>query len=135
MATKLGLKSGKTLLKDLKIKQVIPKEHDEQVAFVTWFKYQFPHVRIAAIPNGLRTSIRQAIKAKREGMSAGYPDLHIPAWNLYIEMKRQKGGVLSPEQKSWHQYLEDHCSSTVIVAKGCEDAIKKLQDFLTRNKK
>lgn len=123
----MSLKNSKTTL--------VPKEHDEQVAFVTWFKYQFPHVRIAAIPNGIRTSMRQAVKAKREGLSAGYPDLHIPAWSLYIEMKRKKGGVLSPEQKSWHLYLEDHCSSKVIVAKGCDDAITQVEQFLTQRKK
>lgn len=108
----------------------IPTEHQEQTAFVNWFKLQFPHVRIAAIPNGIRSSIRQAVKAKRDGMSKGFPDLMIPAWNLYIEMKRIKGGVLSPEQKDWHNYLEDHCSAKVIIGKGCADAVKKVQEFL-----
>lgn len=111
-------------------KPTMPTEHQEQAAFVAWFKLQFPHVRIAAIPNGIRSSIRQAVKAKRDGMSKGFPDLMIPAWNLYIEMKRIKGGVLSPEQKDWHHYLEDHCNATVIVSKGCEDAVKKVQEFL-----
>lgn len=108
----------------------VPTEHEEQVAFVTWWKYQFPHVRIAAIPNGLRTSIKQAIKAKREGISAGFPDIIVPAFNLYIEMKRSKGGAVRPEQKSWHEYLEDHCDATVIVGKGADDAIKQVLEFV-----
>lgn len=114
------------------VKNNCPKEHDEQVMFVQWFRLQFPHIRIMAVPNGVRTSIRQAIKAKREGMSAGFPDLFIPQLNVYIEMKRRKGGVLSPEQKDWHFYLEEHCNAKVFVAKGYEDAIEKLMQYLTQ---
>ena len=93
-----------------------------------------PHIRIAAIPNGLRTSIRQAVKAKAEGLSSGFPDITVPHYNLYIEMKRQKGGVVSQEQKEWHQYLEDHCDAKVIVARGCADAISKFYEFLKSRK-
>jgi hypothetical protein len=98
-----------------------PLEHDEQVAFVQWFKLKFPGVRILAIPNGTRASIRVAIKAKKEGVSSGVPDLYIPAWKLWIEMKRQKGGTLSVEQKEWIQYLES-INDKVIIGRGCEDA-------------
>jgi len=120
-------------MKALKSKIAVPKEHDEQVMFVKWFKLSFPHIRIAAIPNGMRTSIRQAVKAKAEGVSAGFPDLFIPHYNIYIEMKRVRGGVVSEDQKSWHRYLEDHCNAKVIIARGCEDAISKLLD-LTQSK-
>lgn len=126
MVIKCKSKFGQTVSQNSKLKKIIPKEHDEQCQFVAWFKIQFQHVRIAAVPNGMRTSIRTAIKAKKEGLSSGFPDLMIPAWNCYIEMKRQKGGVLSPEQKEWHQYLEDHCDAVVIVAKGCDDAIRQI---------
>ena len=105
-------------------------EHEEQAQFIEWFKLQFPHVKIAAIPNGLRTSIRQAVKAKKEGMSKGFPDIIIPAWNCYIEMTRTKGGVVSPEQKEWHLYLEEHCSAKVIVAKGCMDAVNQVMKLV-----
>ena len=126
MAIKLKSRSGNQSSRNLSLKKIIPKEYDEQCQFVAWFKIQFQHVRIAAIPNGMRTSIGTAIKAKKEGLSSGFPDLTIPAWNCYIEMKRQKGGVLSPEQKEWHRYLEDHCDAVVIVAKGCDDAIRQI---------
>lgn len=103
----------------------VPLEHDEQVAFVSWFKMKFPHIRILAIPNGTRASIGAAIKAKKEGVSSGVPDLYIPAWKLWVEMKRQKGGTVSPEQKEWIHYLEV-IGDKVIVARGCEDAALKL---------
>lgn len=77
-----------------------PLEHDEQVAFVTLFGRLYPTVRILAIPNGTRANIRAAIKAKKEGVSAGVPDLYIPAWKLWVEMKRRKGSTTSAEQKN-----------------------------------
>lgn len=107
-----------------------PTEHEEQSDFVGWFELQFPTVRLYAVPNGIRTGFKQAIKAKREGMRSGVPDLHIPAWDLFIEMKRTIGGTVSPEQKDWHYYLTEHCNKTVIVAKGCQDAVNKVMQFL-----
>lgn len=120
-------------MKALKIKSTFPTEHEEQVAFVKWFRIQFPHIRIFAIPNGIRTGFKQAIKAKNEGMSAGVPDLFIPEWGVWLEQKRQKGSVTSPEQKDWHRYLEDRCGHKVIIAYGCTDGVSKIME-LTRNK-
>lgn len=111
------------------IKKTLPTEHQEQSAFVQWFRIQFPTIRILAIPNGLRTSMRQAVKAKREGLSAGAPDLFIPAWCLWIEFKRSKGGKLSQEQKDWHEYLEEHCDQMVLVANGCTDGVSKVMEL------
>lgn len=115
------------------IKKNLPTEHQEQSDFVKWWRLQFPSIRIMAIPNGLRTSMMQAIKAKREGLSAGAPDLFIPAWGLWIEFKRSKGGRLSPEQKDWHLYLEEHCNQKVIVANGCMDGVNKIMSITTSN--
>lgn len=110
-----------------------PLEYEEQVTFVEWVKMQFPHIRFFAVPNGTRTSFKQAIKIKKSGGSPGVPDLYFPAWKVWIEMKRQKGGVLSIEQKEWIYYLEEHCGDKVIVAKGCSDAIKQLMEYLTQS--
>jgi hypothetical protein len=53
------------------------------------------------------------------------PDLYIPAWRTWVEMKRTKGGVLSPEQKEWHSCLES-IGDFVIVGKGNEDAQRQI---------
>lgn len=98
-----------------------PTEHAEQVTFVTWFRKTFPDVRIFAIPNGGFRHVKTAQSLKAEGASPGVPDLYIPAWKLWIEMKRVKGGRLSPDQKDWIQYLES-VGDDVIVAKGWEAA-------------
>lgn len=69
-------------------------------------------------------------KLKKEGMKSGIPDLFILEWNLAIEMKRQKGGTVSSEQKDWIQYFEEKCQLKVIVAKGCQDAVNQVMHHL-----
>lgn len=103
----------------------IPTEHEEQREFVRWFRQTYPDIRIFAIPNGGARSPSVAVRLKAEGVSKGVPDLYIPAWRVWVEMKRQKGGTISPEQKDWHQYLES-CGDCVILSKGCAHAQKLL---------
>jgi hypothetical protein len=110
----------------------IPTEHQEQAQFVRWFELSYPHIRFFAIPNGIRTSFSQAKKAKAEGLRAGVPDIYFPILKLWIEFKRSKGGVVSQEQKDWHNYLEDHCGDTVMIARGCNDGIEQINKFLTQ---
>lgn len=103
-------------------------EHYEQATFVAWFRQTYPSVRIFAIPNGGSRSRTQGAKLKLEGVTPGVPDLFIPAWNLWVEMKRSVGGRLSAEQKDWISYLQDvgHCA---IVCAGCNDAQEKVRQF------
>lgn len=77
----------------------VPYESDEQIAFVKWFRASHPGVLIFAIPNGGSRQKREALKLQNEGVTPGVPDLFIPEWRLFIEMKRQKGGTVSKEQK------------------------------------
>ena len=106
----------------------IPTEHEEQRQFVSWFRQTYPDVRIFAIPMGGYRSKVTAIRLKAEGCVPGVPDLFVPAWALWIEMKRQKGGSVSAEQKDWHQYLIG-IGHKVLIAKGFEDAVKKLHEL------
>ena len=80
---------------------------------------------IFAIPNGEKRAITVAKRLKAEGVVRGIPDLFIPQWNLWVEMKRISGGRLSPEQKGMIQYLEG-VGHKVIVAKGAADASKQI---------
>lgn len=106
-------------------------EHVEQREFVSWFRKTFPAVRILAIPNGSQRSRTTGARLKAEGVVAGVPDLLIPAWNLWIEMKRADGGTTSAVQKDWHRYLEsiDH---TVVVCAGFLQAKEKVEELLKR---
>jgi hypothetical protein len=49
-------------------------------------------------------------------------------------MKREKGGVLSPEQRDWHAYLTG-LGHHVIVGRGQEDAKEKMRNlgFVPKN--
>ena len=105
-----------------------PSEHSEQVGFINWFRVKYPNVLIFAIPNGEKRAITVAKRLKAEGVVRGIPDLFIPQWNLWVEMKRISGGRLSPEQKGMIQYLEG-VGHKVIVAKGAADASKQILEF------
>ena len=111
----------------------IPSEHQEQRTFVQWFRRAYPEVRIFAIPNGGARSPSVACKLKAEGVSRGVPDLFIPAWNLFIEMKRIKGGQLSDAQKDWIAYLKN-IGYSVIIGKGFEGAKGEVETWLTSQK-
>lgn len=103
----------------------IPTEHEEQKAFVKWFRSGYPRVLIFAVPNAGQRDHNAASWMRAEGMVAGIPDLICPEWKLVIEMKRQKGSVISDEQRNmefyfrkigWHHYY----------AFGADDAKRKL---------
>ena len=110
-----------------------PSEHLEQVCFVAWFRREYPNIWIFAIPNGGGRSKAQAVQLKAEGVSAGVPDLYIPAWRVWVEMKRQKGGTVSKEQQDWHEYLRS-IGDTVFVCKGFEQAKKATEEFIIGNR-
>jgi hypothetical protein len=111
-----------------------PSEHSEQVAFVRWFRLQFPGVLIFSVPNGshlagtIAQRAAQVARLKAEGMLPGVPDLEIPEWGCYVEMKRVRRGKLSAEQVRIHDALR-RAGKRVIVAKGWEDAADQVRSF------
>ena len=117
-------KTSSTLIS---VSRKYPSEHDEQVGFVNWFRTKFPKVLIFAIPNGGKRLIGAGKKFKAEGVVAGIPDLFIPAWDVWVEMKRESGGRLSPDQREMIKYLESE-GYHVIVGKGARDASKQIME-------
>jgi hypothetical protein len=108
-------------------------EHAEQCGFVTWFRARYPDVLIFAVPNGGKRTIGVAKKMKDEGVVSGIPDLFVPQWKLWIEMKRERGGVVS--QAQWR--IIDALTQSgyaVIIGKGARDASAKVIEFAKRNK-
>lgn len=111
----------------------VPLEDDEQISFVSWL--ELCGLRFSAIPMNTYTKyMSQKMKNQRMGVRAGVPDMIvlIPPQRsndgeghlLFIEMKRRKGGVLSPEQREWLAALTALASPNVeaLVAKGWDDA-------------
>ena len=107
----------------------IPSEHLEQCRFISRFRKKFPGVRIIAIPNGGWRDIKTAARLKAEGVTKGVPDLFIPEWRFWIEMKRQKGGALSDDQKDWIDYLQKK-GYKAVCCKGAGEAMDAASERL-----
>ena len=101
-----------------------PSEEWEQAQLISWWRKQGNPI-IFHIPNGGNRGMNEARRLKTMGVTPGVPDLYCPEWRLWVEMKRQKGGSLSPSQKEMIAYLEG-IGDRVIVAKGFEDAVAQL---------
>lgn len=112
----------------MEMKPKLLTEDQEQALFVSWFRAQFPKVLIHSIPNGDMRHIGVALRLVRTGVVKGIPDLFIPEWRVYVEMKRKRGGRLRPDQKEVIAYLEG-VGYTVFVGKGFEDIKNKILTF------
>jgi hypothetical protein len=102
-------------------------EHYEQALVIQFMRRNYPEVLIFAIPNGGQRSAATGARLKAEGVVPGVPDLFIPAWGLFIEMKTLTGKV-SPEQKSMLEYLQS-VGYDAIVAKGANAAIAHITEM------
>lgn len=104
-------------------------EDREQMLFIQWFRRTHPDVLIFHIPNGGYRRPSEAARLKAMGVVPGIPDLFIPAWHLFIEMKKEKGGIVSNAQKECIKHLQ-RVSYCVIIGTGFEDARLKTIDFI-----
>jgi len=102
-------------------------ESQETIGFVNWFRSKFPGIIIFHIPNEGKRSIMMNKRLVAEGMIPGIPDLCVPQWNLFVEMKRENGR-LSQVQRITIKKLEA-AGQTVIVGYGARDASKKILEF------
>ena len=119
----------------MKIKNICPTEHQEQVAFFEWWQVwgrDLPYTPFA-IPNGGARHIVAAKKLKSEGVRAGTPDVFIP-WprngyhGLFLEFKRKMGGTVSPAQKDMIANLRS-VGYAVEVVKGWEAAAEIVKKY------
>ena len=103
-------------------------ESMEQQGLVKWFRLRFPGIVIFSVPNGDWRGVSVGRRLKAEGLTPGVPDLFIPAWHCFVEMKRTKGGKLSSEQVKMIEYLK-RVGYEVIIGYGAEDASRKLLEM------
>lgn len=109
-----------------------PLEDEEQIAFINWFKSKYKDYLIFSIPNGGSRNKIEASKLKKTGLLPGIPDLIILMPNkeiIFLEMKRQKGGSLSPNQKVIIKLIEN-LGFTVLIGYGFLDAKEKFENYL-----
>lgn len=111
---------------------LIPTEHQEQSLVVKYCTLK--KIPIFHIPNGSYKSVTARIKAKKEGLVSGIPDLMIPIANelhhgLFIEMKRVKNSKVSVHQKQWIDLLNKQ-GYKAIVCYGSSAAIKEIEEYI-----
>lgn len=108
-------------------KNTTPHESWEQQSLVAELERLEPGILMEINPAaGMKLDKRMAAAVKTLGYQAGTLDIFLPEYHIYIELKRQKGGSLSPEQKARIPRLEA-AGYRVVVAKGAVDAIDQLR--------
>ena len=120
------------------IQAEIPSEDWEQRMLAEYLDVLFRDgsVKWAHVPNGGARDKVTAAKLKGHGVKRGVPDVLIfcappllpDARGVAIELKRQKGGTTSLEQKEWLENLE-HQGWCCSVCKGWEEARKYLGEL------
>lgn len=127
------------------------EESNTQINCVTWFRLQYPQYRkvLFSVPNGgMRPRKTKTLrdgrvisyspegqKLKEEGQTEGVSDLILLISRkgfgaLCLEMKRQKGGKQSPEQKEWQEAAEA-AGNRYVVCKTIEEFIRTINWYLS----
>ena len=119
---------------------VVPTEHHEQVLVVQWARMNARRWGGAtgllfAVPNGANKSRSAAATFRAEGLRSGVPDLVLPVPRgehgaLFVEMKRLRGGTVSPAQREWIEKLRA-AGNAALVCRGHAEAIKAITLYLT----
>lgn len=111
--------------------EMIPYEDAEQIELARWLDAR--KVLWFHCPNGSLAAPQYRAKLARLGVKKGVPDIIIldvppglPWIGVAIEMKRQKGGSVSKEQKAWLMAMLER-GWFAFVAKGASAAIKELE--------
>ena len=116
----------------------VPTEHEEQTALMDWLylmSRKYPELNLFYhVPNEGKRSPAAAMKLLAEGLKKGVPDNFLPVarggyHGLYIELKRTKGGKLSPEQRQWLDDLNAQ-GYLAVECKGWEAAAKVIEKYM-----
>lgn len=110
-----------------------------QIAVINWIKYNFPNILYCASAGGMRTSLSIAKKMKASGYVKGFPDLGIfhptsKHHGMFIELKADKKGYATKEQKEWIKSLND-LGYYACVSKGFDATIEEITQYLNENVK
>lgn len=109
-------------------------EHTEMVALARWL--DFVGVLWAHPANEGKRSWRNGARLKAEGLRKGLPDVLVfspppslkGAKGMAIELKRERGGKVSEDQRRWLIELAA-IGWVAIIARGAREAIAELQKY------
>jgi len=125
------------------------QEEEVQKSVVTYLKLKYPKVMYCASLGGIRTSFKQAVKAKATGYVKGFPDLQIcfpmergvegeggthrggVYHGLFLEIKKDKKSYPTKEQKEWVAYLNEqgYCAR---VTKGLDESLEVIDAYFNK---
>jgi hypothetical protein len=117
----------------------IPTEAQEQTTLFQWAEYsaqKWPELRLMHhIANGGSRNAIEARNLRRQGVKAGVPDIFLPCarngfHGLYIELKRQKGGRVSVDQKKMLLALNEQ-GYKAVVCNGWEEARNTITEYMS----
>ena len=122
-------------------------EADEQAALFRWAEFHkkyYPELALLnGSLNGVKLTIGQAVKAKKQGMKKGFPDIQLPVargcyHGLFIELKikpyrNDKNKIVYPkisgEQLWWISKLKYH-GYRAVICKGFDAAMTEILRYL-----
>ena len=116
----------------------VPSESVEQQRLFLWAGMQsgkYPCLTLMYhIPNEGKRSRATGGRLRAEGLKAGVPDICLPVarggcHGLYIELKRQHGGLLLPAQAEWMEKLKAQ-GYQVALCHGWEAASEIILEYL-----
>jgi hypothetical protein len=125
-------------------RSIEPTEHDHQVQIFhharAMTRYDLRWSLLFSIPNaggfvgGYKKNIGRVMGMKAEGVKPGVPDIFLPVpsgpyCGLFIELKRTRGGTVSPEQRAWIKALQLY-GYAAQVCKGAQQAIDLIETYL-----
>ena len=110
------------------------QEENLQKSVVDYLKLKYPKIRYCASLGGIRTTFKQAVKAKATGYVKGFPDLQIcypphKDAGLFLEIKKDKKSYPTKEQKEWVAYLNE-VGYYAKVVKGFDECQETIDDYL-----
>lgn len=114
------------------------REGVEQATLFNWAAMQsgkYPELHLMFhIPNGGKRSKAEAGRFKAEGVKAGVPDICLPVprggkHGLWIELKKEKGGQASPQQRHWIAQLKQQ-GYRAEVCHGWKAASEVIKEYL-----
>ena len=108
-----------------------------QSEVIKYIRYAYPKVRYCASLGGIRTTYKQAVKAKNTGYVKGFPDLFIYEarggyHGLAIEIKTIKGRA-TKEHKEWIEALNERGYKAEVV-KGLPEILNCIDAYLKRSR-
>lgn len=124
----------KTKVKKQKV--IVPSEHEEALLLKDYLDVLWRQKKVVCYSHIANETFTKSwstkMKNKQEGVHAGIPDyiIVLPHTVLFIELKREKGGVVSPEQETWIEALNARVGIHAKVCKGFDQSKEFIEEFI-----